>query len=78
MRGDGKRCAQHFVKVDGRAVGGDHFARVGANQSRDFVAQVLWLVNPAGSVPGADQASAPFLRDHLRNPCCRRFGQRAE
>ena len=38
----------------------------GADQRRDLVAQALRQVEPAGAVPGADQALAPFLRRSLR------------
>ncbi|MEY3783223.1 MAG: hypothetical protein RIS97_1402, partial [Pseudomonadota bacterium] len=62
---DVQRGAQHFVEVDGGGVGGNNFTGVRTNQFGDLVASLLGHGKPAGGVPTADQADAPFLRHHL-------------
>ncbi len=62
---DVQRGAQHLVEVDGSAVGGHHFAGRRAYQPGNLVAQALRQLEPAGAVPGADQALAPFGRHRL-------------
>ena len=76
--GDVEGSAQHFVEVDRGAVGGHDFAGLRANQRRNLVAQPLRQVEPAGAVPGTDQALAPFARHRFGDPGGGGFGQRAE
>jgi hypothetical protein len=78
LRRDVQRGAQHLVEVDGGAVGGHHFAGRCAYQLRDLVAQALRQFKPAGAVPRADQALAPFGRHGFGDAGGGRVGQRAQ
>jgi hypothetical protein len=75
---DGQRRAEHLVQVDRSAVGGHHLARAGADQAGDPVAQPLRQIEPAGAVPRADQAFAPFLLHGARDALGRGPGQRSQ
>lgn len=56
---------QHLEQVDRRGVGDDHLVRARADQRGELVAQAPRQFEPAGLVPTADQAPAPFVRDDL-------------
>ena len=73
-----QRGAQHLEQVDGGAVRGHHFIRAGAHQAGDLVAGAPGCVEPARTVPAADQALAPFLRHHFGHARSRGPGQDAQ
>ncbi|MNT16616.1 hypothetical protein D3C72_1517280 [compost metagenome] len=60
-----QRRGQHLEQVDRGGVGHHHFILAGADQRGELVAQPLRQFEPAGGVPAADQAIAPFLGHHL-------------
>jgi hypothetical protein len=73
-----QRGAQHLEQVDGGAVGGHHFVRAGAHEAGNLVAGAPGCVEPARTVPAADQALAPFLRHHFGHAGGCGLGQDAE
>lgn len=56
---------QQLEEVDRDGVGDDRFAGRAADQRRELVAEAARQREPAGRVPAADQAFAPFGADHL-------------
>lgn len=56
---------QQLEQVDRDRVGHDRFAGCAADQRRELVAEAARQREPAGGVPAADQAFAPFGADHL-------------
>ncbi len=60
------QCAgQYLEQIDGCGVGHHDFVFAGADQACQLVAQPTGKIEPAGFVPAAYKAVAPFLLDHL-------------
>jgi hypothetical protein len=75
---DAQRGAQHLEEIHRRAVGDHELVLASAHQPRDLVAHALRQVDPAGGVPAADQALAPFFGHHLLHACGGGAGHHAE
>ena len=70
--------AQRLEQVDRGRVAGRDLSRRGADQGRDPGANAAREIDPAGAVPAADQAFAPFAGDRLLQPRRSPARQRAE
>ncbi len=57
------RGGQHLEEIDRCGVGDDDFVFARTNQRGKLVAQAARQLKPAGLVPAADQAIAPFIGD---------------
>ena len=75
---DAQRGGQRLEDVQRGGVGDDDLALAGADQARQLVAQAGGQVEPAGRVPAADEARAPFLADHVGGARRRGPGQYAQ
>ncbi len=73
-----KRHAQDLEQVHRSRIGNHQFTRACADQPGDLVAHPLRQVDPAGSVPAADQAAAPLVLDDAPHARGDVPGQRAE
>ena len=65
---DLRRRRQHLVEIDRGRVGDDQLVLARPDERGDLVADALRQVDPAGRVPAADQALAPFALEHLGDP----------
>ena len=75
-QGDGG--AERLVEVDRGGIGDGQLTGAGADQPGNLVADPLRQRDPAGGVPAADEAAAPFLADDRVDPVGGGPRQRAE
>ena len=73
-----QRGDQQLVQVHRGRIRDQHLVRLRADQRGELGADAGRGVDPAGGVPAADQALAPFLLDRRRDPLRGGLGQGAE
>ncbi len=73
-----QRGRQHFEQIDRCRVGTDHLVKLCADQARDLGADPARQVDPVRCIPGADQAFAPLVLDHVFDALARGAWQRTE